>query len=122
MLTRIRNAQQRESREVAVPYSRHKEVIAGVLYAEGYLRSCRVEGEGRERLLYLGLKYYRGRPVIDLLRRASKPSRRVYCQAADLPRARNGQGIAVISTSRGVMTDREARRQGLGGEVLCLVA
>ena len=122
MLTRIRNAQQRKSREVEVPYSRHKAAIARVLHAEGYIGPCQEEGEGRERMLKLTIKYYRERPVIDMLRRASKPSCRVYRGVADLPRVRNGLGIAVISTSRGVMTDREARSKRLGGEVLCLVA
>ncbi len=122
MLTRIRNAQRRYLPEVCVPYSRHKEAIAGVLQAEGYIRSCKILGEGWERQLQLELKYHRRHPVIDMLQRTSKPSRRVYTAASELPRVRNGLGMAVISTSRGVMTDREARSLGLGGEILCLVA
>ena len=122
MLTRIRNAQSRYLSEVCVPYSHHKEAIAGVLQTEGYIRSCQTLGSGWERQLQLELKYYRRRPVIDMLQRSSKPSRRIYKAASELPRVRNGLGMAVISTSRGVMTDREARSLGLGGEVLCLVA
>lgn len=122
MLTRIRNAQLRKRSEVEIPYSRHKEAIARVLAAEGYIGSCQEEGAGPEHRLKLQLKYHRERPVIDMLRRVSKPSCRVYRRAADLPRVRSGLGMAVVSTSRGVMTDSEARTKGLGGEVLCLVA
>ena len=122
MLTRIRNAQQSEKKSVAMPASRLKSAIAQVLKDEGYIEDFAVrEGQGKPQL-EIGLKYYAGKPVIERLERVSKPGLRVYKGRDDIPRVMNGLGVAILSTSRGVMTDRKARADGLGGEVLCIVA
>ena len=122
MLTRIRNAQLAEKTSVAVPASKLKVSIATVLKDEGYIEDFAVREEGVRRELRIGLKYYAGRPVIERLERISKPGLRVYRGRDDIPRVMNGLGVAIVSTSRGVMTDRKARATGLGGEVLCVVA
>jgi small subunit ribosomal protein S8 len=126
MLTRIRNAQLVGHAEVAMPASRLKSAIAKVLKDEGYiddfaLRERAGEGGPRQELA-IALKYYAGRPVIERLERVSKPGLRVYKGRDDIPRVMNGLGVAILSTSRGVMTDRKARADGVGGEVLCIVA
>jgi small subunit ribosomal protein S8 len=122
MLTRIRNAQLVGHTEVAMPASRLKASIAQVLKDEGYIDDfARREREGKNELV-IGLKYYAGRPVIERLERVSKPGLRVYKGRHDVPRVMNGLGIAILSTSRGVITDRKARADGVGGEVLCIVA
>jgi len=121
MICRINNAQARAFGEVAVPYSKHKQHIAEVLKSEGYIAAVRREGEVADARLIMQLKYFKGKPVIRSIARVSKPSRRVYCDKNTIPRVRGGLGIAVVSTSRGVLSDREARRRGLGGEVVCLV-
>ena len=122
MLTRIRNAQMIGHSEVVMPSSRLKASIAQVLKDEGYVDDFSVrEREGKAELA-IGLKYYAGRPVIEHLERISKPGLRVYKGRNDIPRVMNGLGIAILSTSRGVMTDRKARDTGVGGEVLCIVA
>jgi len=122
MLTRIRNAQSSEKKSVAMPASKLKSAIAQVLKDEGYIEDFAVrEGEGKPQL-EIGLKYYAGRPVIERLERVSKPGLRVYKGRDDIPRVMNGLGVAILSTSRGVMTDRKARADGVGGEVLCIVA
>ena len=121
MLTRIRNAQARARKDVSIPASKSKAAIAKVLKDEGYISDFRtVEGEGHPQLV-IELKYYEGRPVIANMRRTSRPGLRVYRGKDELPTVVGGLGIAIVSTSRGLMTDREARAQGIGGEVLCSV-
>ena len=121
MLTRIRNAQMREEAVVAMPSSKVKLAIARVLKDEGYIEDLKVSGEEKP-VLEIALKYYAGRPVIERIERVSKPGLRIYKSKDDIPRVMNGLGIAIVSTSRGVMTDRKARANGVGGEVLCIVA
>ncbi|MFN4262809.1 MAG: 30S ribosomal protein S8 [Thioalkalivibrionaceae bacterium] len=121
MLTRLRNAQGAGKKAARIPYSRQKEAILGVLVAEGYVESVTASGEGSERVLEVGLKYYQGRPVIETIRRVSKPGLRIYKSRDDLPTVNAGLGIAVVSTSKGIMTDKSAREAGHGGEVLCTV-
>jgi len=122
MLTRIRNAQRSEKVSVAIPSSKVKVAIAKVLKDEGYIDDFAVrEAEGRP-LLEVGLKYYAGRPVIEKLERVSRPGLRMYSACRDIPKVMNGLGVAIVSTSQGVMTDRKARGLGIGGEVLCIVA
>ncbi len=122
MLTRIRNAQTVGHAEVSMPHSKLKISIAQVLKDEGYIEDFAVRGEGTTRELRIGLKYYAGRPVIERIERVSKPGLRVYKGRHDIPRIMNGLGVAIVSTSRGVMTDRKARADGVGGEILCFVA
>ena len=122
MLTRIRNAQMVGHREVMMPASKLKSSIAKVLKDEGYIEDfAQREKEGKSELV-VSLKYYAGRPVIERLERVSKPGLRVYKGRDNLPKVMNGLGIAILSTSRGVMTDSKARASGVGGEVLCIVA
>jgi small subunit ribosomal protein S8 len=121
MLTRIRNAQMIERATVEMPSSKVKIAIARVLQDEGYIDGFRVEGEFKP-VLQIALKYHAGRPVIEKIERVSKPGLRIYRSKDDIPRVMNGLGIAIVSTSRGVMTDRKARASGVGGEVLCIVA
>lgn len=122
MLTRIRNAQQVEKASVAMPSSKVKVAIAKVLKDEGYIDDFAVrEAEGKA-VLEIGLKYYAGRPVIERIERVSRPGLRVYKAAQDIPRVMNGLGVAIVSTPQGVMTDRKARANNVGGEVLCVVA
>lgn len=122
MLARIKNAQAVNKRAVSMPASKVKFAISAVLKDEGYIRDFRVEEDGAKRELTIELKYVEGRGVIDRLERYSLASRRRYCGKDDLPRVLNGLGVAIVSTSHGVMSDRQARAQGHGGEVLCLVA
>jgi small subunit ribosomal protein S8 len=122
MLTRIRNAQLVGHAEVAMPASRLKASIAKVLKDEGYIDDYALRESGPKKELAIALKYYAGRPVIERLERVSKPGLRVYKGRDDIPRVMNGLGVAILSTSRGVMTDRKARADGVGGEVLCIVA
>lgn len=122
LLTRIRNAQMAEKATVAMPSSKLKVAIAAVLKDEGYIDDFAVrEADGKQQL-DIALKYYAGRPVIERLDRVSRPGLRIYKGANDLPRVMNGLGIAIVSTPRGVMTDRKARATNVGGEVLCVVA
>ena len=121
MLTRIRNAQLVEKARVTMPSSKLKVAIAKVLKDEGYIDDFAVRGDAKPEL-EIALKYYAGRPVIERLERVSKPGLRVYRGRNDIPRVMNGLGVAILSTSRGVMTDRKARADGVGGEVLCIVA
>jgi small subunit ribosomal protein S8 len=121
MLTRIRNAQATEKASVLVPASKVKQSIAQVLKDEGYIEDFAVRTlEGRN-VIEIGLKYYAGKPVIEKLERVSRPGLRIYKRRDDIPRVMNGLGVAIVSTSKGVMTDRRARETGLGGEVLCIV-
>jgi small subunit ribosomal protein S8 len=121
MLTRIRNAQMTEKATCQMPSSKVKVAIAGVLKDEGYIEGFKVVGEQKP-VLEIALKYYAGRPVIEKIERVSKPGLRIYRAKDDIPRVMNGLGIAIVSTSRGVMTDRKAIANGVGGEVLCIVA
>ena len=122
MLTRIRNAQGVEKTEVIMPASKLKVAIAGVLKDEGYIDGFEVDPNKGKPELKIALKYYAGRPVIERLERVSRPGLRIYKSRNDLPEVMNGLGVAIVSTSRGVMTDRKARTQGVGGEVICYVA
>jgi small subunit ribosomal protein S8 len=122
MLIRIRNAQMVGHTEVAMPASKLKASIAQVLKDEGYIEDFALREQGPKNELRIGLKYYAGRPVIERLERVSKPGLRVYRGRDDIQRVMNGLGVAILSTSRGVMTDRKARADGVGGEVLCIVA
>jgi small subunit ribosomal protein S8 len=122
MLTRIRNAQSSEKQSVAMPASKLKSAIAQVLKDEGYIEDFAVRaGEGKPQL-EISLKYYAGKPVIERIERVSRPGLRIYRPKDELPKVMNGLGVAIVSTSRGVMTDRKARGMGVGGEVLCIVA
>ena len=122
MLISIRNAQLVGHAEVVMPASKLKASIAQVLKDEGYIEDFALRENGVKKELRIGLKYYAGRPVIERLERVSKPGLRVYRGRNDIPRIMNGLGVAILSTSRGVMTDRKARADGVGGEVLCIVA
>src|SRR5262249_5317068 len=122
MLIRIRNAQLVGHVEVSMPASKLKSAIAQVLKDEGYIEDYALRDNGAKRELRIGLKDYAGKPVIERLERVSKPGLRVYKRRDDIPRVMNGLGVAILSTSRGVMTDRKARADGVGGEVLCIVA
>jgi small subunit ribosomal protein S8 len=122
MLVRIRNAQMVGHVEVAMPASKLKASIAKVLKDEGYIEDFALRDAGVKKELRIGLKYYAGKPVIERLERISKPGLRVYKGRDDIPKVMNGLGVAILSTSRGVMTDRKARADGVGGEVLCIVA
>ena len=120
MLTRIRNAHHRSKPEVTMPSSKLKASIAKVLFDEGYIGGFNVSEEVKPSLT-VELKYFEGKPVIEELTRISKPSLRLYVGSDDLPKVRSGLGVAIVSTSNGVMTDRAARSAGIGGEVLCTV-
>lgn len=122
MLTRIRNAQRVDKTEVVVPSSKLKVAIAQVLKDEGYIEGFAVQPNEGKPELRIGLKYYAGRAVIERLERVSRPGLRVYKGRDDIPQVMNGLGVAIVSTSKGVMTDRKARSQGVGGEVICFVA
>jgi len=122
MLTRIRNAQMSEKISVRMPSSKLKSAIAQVLKDEGYIEDYAVRSEGGLPEMEIALKYYAGRPVIERIERVSRPGLRIYKGREALPRVMNGLGVAIVSTSRGVMTDRKARSLGVGGEVLCIVS
>ena len=122
MLTRIRNAQMTEKATVVMPSSKVKIAIAKVLKDEGYIDGFLVAGEEVKPILEIALRYHAGRAVIEKLERVSTPGLRIYKSKDDIPKVMNGLGIAIVSTSRGVMTDRKARATGVGGEVLCIVA
>ena len=123
MLTRIRNAQLAEKTTVTMPSSKLKVAIAELLKDEGYVDGFNVAtGDGGKATLEIGLKYYSGRPVIEKIQRISRPGLRIYKGSDDIPKVMNGLGIAIVSTSKGLMTDRKARANGIGGEVLCVVA
>ncbi len=122
MFTRIRNAQRVEKESVSMPSSKLKVAIAQVLKDEGYIDGFAVKGEGVRNELEVQLKYYAGRPVIERLERVSRPGLRVYRGRDALPQVMNGLGVAIVTTPRGVMTDRRARASGVGGEVIAYVA
>jgi len=122
LLTRIRNAQMVSKPSVTVPSSKVKAAIVQVLKDEGYIDSYQVKTEGGKSELHITLKYYAGRPVIERIERVSRPGLRVYKGRDDIPQVQNGLGVAIVTTPKGVMTDRKARTTGVGGEVLCYVA
>jgi small subunit ribosomal protein S8 len=122
MLTRIRNGQKARMVSVSMPASKAKEAVAKVLKDEGYITSYSTEGEGATSTLSVELKYFDGVPVIERIQRASSPGLRVYRGKQDLPKVLGGLGVAIVSTSSGVMSDRQAREKGIGGEVLCIVS
>ena len=122
LLTRIRNGQAAGKAEVSMPASRLKSAIAQVLKDEGYITGfSATEADGKP-VLTIELKYHEGRPVIDMIQRASRPGLRLYKGKSEIPSIQNGLGVAIISTSKGVMSDRQARAAGEGGEVLCVVS
>jgi small subunit ribosomal protein S8 len=122
MLTRIRNAQLVEKALVSMPSSKLKVAIAQVLKDEGYIDGFRIRDESGKPELEIGLKYYAGKPVIERIERVSRPGLRIYKGRDAIPHVMNGLGVAIVTTPKGVMTDRKARQTGVGGEVLCYVA
>jgi len=123
MLTRIRNGQSVGFESVTMPSSRRKEAIARVLQEEGYIGDYKVEQlDGNKANIVINLRYFEGKPVIDVIKRVSKPGLRIYKKKDELPTVLGGLGVAIISTSNGVMTDRVARSRGFGGEVICYVS
>jgi small subunit ribosomal protein S8 len=122
MLTRIRNGQKARKLSVSMPASKAKEAVARVLKDEGYITSYAVEGDGAEKTMAVELKYFEGVPVIERIQRTSRPGLRVYRGKEKLPKVLGGLGVAIVSTSAGVMSDREAREKGIGGEVICIVS
>jgi ribosomal protein S8 len=121
MLTRIRNGQAANKVAISMPSSKLKVAIANVLASEGYIESVKVV-EGVKPELEITLKYFQGKPVVESIQRISRPGLRIYKRKDELPKVMGGLGIAVVSTSKGVMTDRAARQAGLGGEIICYVA
>jgi small subunit ribosomal protein S8 len=122
MLTRIRNGQSARKVSVAMPASKSKEAVAKVLQDEGYITGFATAGEGVLKELIVELKYFDGVPVIERIQRTSKPGLRVYRGKDELPKVLGGLGVAIVSTSAGVMSDRQAREKGIGGEVICVVS
>jgi len=122
MLTRIRNGQSARKVNVSMPASKAKEAVAKVLQDEGYIVGFETDGEGTSKELRVELKYFEGVPVIEHIQRASKPGLRVYRGKDELPKVLGGLGVAIVSTSAGVMSDRQARAKGIGGEVICVVS
>ena len=121
MLTRVRNGLSANKKTVTMSLSKQKKAIAALLVNEGYLSSFSISDENNGQLI-IELKYYQDEPVIELLKRVSRPSLRIYKASNELPRVHGGLGVAVVSTSKGLMSDREARQQGIGGEIVCFVA
>jgi small subunit ribosomal protein S8 len=121
LLTRIRNGQSAEKEAVTMPFSKMKLSICKVLESEGYINSTEVSGDLKKELKVL-LKYYEGKPVIENIERISKPSLRIFKAAKQVPNVRNGLGVCIVSTSHGVMTDKEAREKNYGGEIICIVS
>ena len=122
MLTRIRNSLQRNKNTVTMPSSKLKVAIANILKQEGYIKDYKVEEHQKKNSLVIELKYFQGKPVIESLKRISRPSLRSYKSANELPKVMGGLGVAIISTAKGVMTDKSAREHGIGGEVLCFIS
>ena len=121
MLARIKNSLMRNHKKVTIPSSNFKTKIADVLKSEGYINNFNVENNDNKNLLVIDLKYNSGNPVISVIERISRPGRRIFSSAESLPKINNGLGIAIVSTPKGVMTDIEARKQKIGGEVICKV-
>ena len=122
MLTRIRNGQKARKVSVSMPASKAKEAVAKVLKDEGYITDYETAGDGAEKSLSVTLKYFEGVPVIEKIQRTSRPGLRIYRGKEDLPKVLGGLGVAIVSTSAGVMSDRQAREKGIGGEVICVVS
>jgi small subunit ribosomal protein S8 len=122
MLTRIRNGQKARKLSVLMPASTAKEAVAKVLKDEGYITGYSTDGEGVKKQLSVELKYFEGLPVIETIQRTSKPGLRIYRGKEELPKVLGGLGVAIVSTSAGVMSDRQAREKGIGGEVICVVS
>ena len=121
MIARIKNAQARNHKKVELPSSNFKLKIADILKNEGFIKDCKVNSVNNKSILSLELKYHSGNPVISAFERVSKPGRRIFSSADGLPKINNGLGIAIISTPKGVMTDIDARKQRVGGEIICKV-
>ena len=121
MIARIKNAQMRNHKKVEIPSSKFKAKIADVLKIEGFIVDYKINMEANKPLLQINLKYNYGNPVISTIERISKPGRRIFSSAESLPKINNGLGIAIISTAKGVMTDVDARKQKIGGEIICKV-
>ncbi len=121
MIARVKNAQARNHKKVELPSSNFKAKIAGILKNEGFIKDFKVASEEKKPTLSLELKYHSGNPVISNFERVSKPGRRIFSSANGLPKINNGLGIAIISTPKGVMTDMDARKQKIGGEIICKV-
>jgi len=122
MLTRIRNAQTSGKAKVAMPSSKQKVAVAAVLKDEGYIGEFAVEENGAKRQLEIELRYFEGKPVIDMIKRVSRPGLRIYKNKNEIPSVLGGLGVAIVSTSRGVMSDKQDRQAGEGGEIICYVA
>ena len=121
MIARVKNAQDRNHKKVELPSSNFKTKIADILKNEGFINDFKVNTENNKSILSLDLKYYSGNPVISTFERVSKPGRRIFSSAEGLPKINNGLGIAIVSTPKGVMTDIDARKQRVGGEIICKV-
>ena len=121
MIARIKNAQERNHKKVELPSSNFKTKIADILKNEGFIKDFKINQENNKSLLSLELKYHSGNPVISTFERVSKPGRRIFSSADGLPKINNGLGIAIVSTPKGVMTDIDARKQRVGGEIICKV-
>ncbi len=121
MIARIKNAQSRNHKKVELPSSNFKNKIAEILKNEGFVKDFKINLENKKNILSLELKYHSGNPVINTFERVSKPGRRIFSSADGLPKINNGLGIAIISTPKGVMTDLDARKQRVGGEIICKV-
>ena len=122
MLTRIRNGQQRGKVTIVMPSSKQKVALANLLKEQGYITDATVEARSEKSELSIKLKYHRGKPVIELLKRVSRPGLRIYRSCDDLPKVWGGLGVAIVSTSKGMMTDRAARQAGHGGEIIAVIA
>ena len=122
MLTRIRNGYAVGSVSVSMPSSGMKQAVARVLQEEGFIDGCKVAEENGKKTLTVALRYFEGVPVINQLQRVSRPGKRVYCHSSDIPAVNNGLGVVVVSTSKGIMTGREAKTSGTGGELICVVS
>ena len=122
MLTRIRNGHAVRSVSVSLPSSRMKEAVGRVLQEEGFIDKYTVTEENGKRTLTVALRYFQGEPVINRLQRISRPGKRVYCHSSDIPEVNNGLGVVVVSTSKGIMTGRQAKVSGAGGELICVVS
>tara|TARA_B100000965_G_C19147035_1_gene564275 strand:+ start:65 stop:460 length:396 start_codon:yes stop_codon:yes gene_type:complete len=121
MIARVKNAQARNHKKVDLPSSNFKNKIAEILKNEGFIKEFKVNSENNKNILSLELKYHSGNPVISAFERVSKPGRRIFSSADSLPKINNGLGIAIVSTPKGVMTDMDARKQRVGGEIICKV-
>ena len=121
MIARVKNAQARNHKKVEIPSSNFKSKIADILKNEGFIKDFKVNNDNNKAVLSLELKYHSGNPVISTFERVSKPGRRIFSSAEGLPKINNGLGIAIVSTPKGVMTDLDARKQRVGGEIICKV-